>query len=253
MAHQGNCSRSVGWIALSASYGRLLDGLDGAACLLLLGMTLLIGADVVSRNAGLGGIPWSGEVSEDILYLLTLLAAPWLLRQGQHIRVDILLRALPARLGWLLEWVGDLLGLACSLYFVWYGWKVLAASYTRPAPSPSRRWSRLNGGCWRRCPSRSCCSPSSSCSACTAWRVRARTAHGRGVGVMTPARAEAARAVRHDVAIGGAAAAGRIDGAVADRHAGGAVVRGHQHCRRLAVPRRRGRASRRSCATAWCR
>ena len=68
-------------------------------------------------------------MSEDILYLLTLLAAPWLLRQGQHIRVDILLRALPARIGWLLEWVGDVLGLACSLYFVWYGWKVLSASY----------------------------------------------------------------------------------------------------------------------------
>ncbi len=120
---------------LSRVYGRLLDASMAAACLLLLGMTLLIGADVVGRNAGLGGIPWSGEVSEDILYLLTLLTAPWLLRQGQHIRVDILLRALPARLGWLLEWVGDLLGLACSLYFVWYGWKVLATSYTSGAIS----------------------------------------------------------------------------------------------------------------------
>jgi TRAP-type C4-dicarboxylate transport system permease small subunit len=60
---------------------------------------------------------------------MTLFAAPWLLRQGQHIRVDILLRALPLRIGWLFEWIGDLLGLACSLYFVWYGWKVLAASY----------------------------------------------------------------------------------------------------------------------------
>ena len=120
---------------LSRVYGRLLDVLMAAACLLLLAMTLLIGADVVGRNAGLGGIPWSGEISEDILYLLTLLTAPWLLRQGQHIRVDILLRALPARLGWLLEWLGDLLGLACSVYFVWYGWKVLAASYTAGAIS----------------------------------------------------------------------------------------------------------------------
>ena len=120
---------------LSRLYGRLLDASMATACLLLLAMTLLIGADVVGRNAGLGGIPWSGEISEDILYLLTLLTAPWLLRQGQHIRVDILLRALPVRLGWLLEWVGDLLGLACSLYFVWYGWKVLAASYTSAAIS----------------------------------------------------------------------------------------------------------------------
>jgi len=114
---------------LSFAFGRLLDGLMLAACLLLLAMAFIIGADVVLRNAGLGGIAWSGEVSEDILYLLTLLSAPWLLRQGQHIRVDILLRALPLRLGWLCEWAGDLLGLACSLYFIWYGWKVLAASY----------------------------------------------------------------------------------------------------------------------------
>ena len=114
---------------LSQAYGRVLDGLMLIACLLLLGMTLLIGADVVTRNLGLGGIAWSGEVSEDILYLLTLLAAPWLLRQGQHIRVDILLRALPARTGWLLEWVGDVVGLACSLYFIWYGSKVVVASY----------------------------------------------------------------------------------------------------------------------------
>jgi TRAP-type C4-dicarboxylate transport system permease small subunit len=120
---------------LSRVYGRLLDVLMAAACLLLLAMTLLIGADVIGRNAGAGGIPWSGEVSEDILYLLTLLTAPWLLWQGQHIRVDIMLRALPARLGWLLEWLGDILGFACSLYFVWYGWKVLATSYASGAIS----------------------------------------------------------------------------------------------------------------------
>jgi TRAP-type C4-dicarboxylate transport system permease small subunit len=114
---------------LSSAYGRVLDGLMVVACLLLLAMALLIGADVATRNTGLGGIPWSNEASEYVLYLLTLLSAPWLLRQSQHIRVDILLRALPPRVGWTLEWVGDLLGLACSLYFVWYGMRVLAASY----------------------------------------------------------------------------------------------------------------------------
>jgi len=120
---------------MSAAFGWLLDRLMGLAGFLLLAMTFLIGADVVTRNTGLGGIPWSNEVSEDILYLLTLLSAPWLLRQGQHIRVDIVLRALPPRVGWALEWAGDTLGLACSLYFVWYGWKVLAASYRAGAVS----------------------------------------------------------------------------------------------------------------------
>jgi TRAP-type C4-dicarboxylate transport system permease small subunit len=99
------------------------------ASAMVLIMTLLIGTDVGLRNAGLGGVAWSNEASEYMLYLITLLSAPWLLRQGKHIRIDIVLRALPPRVGWALEWVGDLLGLLCSLYFVWYGMKVLVASY----------------------------------------------------------------------------------------------------------------------------
>jgi TRAP-type C4-dicarboxylate transport system permease small subunit len=114
---------------LSAAYGRVLDAMMFVACVLLLAMALLIGADVATRNLGLGGIPESNELCEDILYLLTLLSAPWLLRQSQHIRVDIVLRALPPRVGWLMGWIGDVLGFACSVYFVWYGWEVMAASY----------------------------------------------------------------------------------------------------------------------------
>ena len=116
-------------------YGRLLDALLLLACLLLLIMTLLIGADVLLRNVGLGGIAPSNELSEDIIYLLTLLAAPGLLRQGQHIRVDIVLRVLPDKVGWLLEWLGDILGLICCLYFVWYGARVVAASFASGALS----------------------------------------------------------------------------------------------------------------------
>ena len=48
-------------------------------------------------------------------------AAPWLLREGQHIRVDIVLRALPPRVGLACEWIADVLGLACCLVMVWYG------------------------------------------------------------------------------------------------------------------------------------
>ena len=115
---------------LSEWYGRLLNALVVVACLLLLVMTLMIGADVVSRNIGGGGVAVSNELSEDILYLMTLLAAPWLLRQGQHIRVDIILRALPVRVAWVLEWDGDIVGFFCCIYFVWYGWLVTIASYT---------------------------------------------------------------------------------------------------------------------------
>jgi TRAP-type C4-dicarboxylate transport system permease small subunit len=120
---------------LSHWFGRLLEALLLVACLLLLVMTLLIGADVLLRNIGMGGIAPSNEISEDIIYLVTLLAAPALLRHGQHIRVDIVLRALPAKVGWLLEWLGDLLGIVCCCYFVWYGLRVVAASFSSGALS----------------------------------------------------------------------------------------------------------------------
>ena len=115
---------------LSEWYGRLLNALVVVACLLLLVMTIMIGADVVSRNIGGGGVAVSNELSEDILYLMTLLAAPWLLRQGQHIRVDIILRALPVRAAWVLEWVGEIVGFFCCSYCVGYGWLITAASYS---------------------------------------------------------------------------------------------------------------------------
>jgi TRAP-type C4-dicarboxylate transport system permease small subunit len=114
---------------LSDGYGRLLEWLMLTACMLLLAITLLIGLDVLLRNIGLGGIPQSNELSEDALYLVTILAAPGLLRRSQHIRVDILLRVIPPRVAWALEWFGDGVGLICCAFFAWYGLRVTLASY----------------------------------------------------------------------------------------------------------------------------
>jgi TRAP-type C4-dicarboxylate transport system permease small subunit len=114
---------------LSRIYGRLLDGMVLAACFILLAMTFTIGFDVLLRNVGAGGIPPSNEMSEYGLYLTTILAAPGLLRRGQHIRIDIVLRMLPPRVAWILEWLGDIVGMICCWFFVWYGVRVTMASY----------------------------------------------------------------------------------------------------------------------------
>ena len=120
---------------LSDLYGRLLDTMLAIACVLLLGMTLLIGADVLLRNVGAGGIPPSNELSEYGLYLSTILAAPGLLRRGQHIRVDIILQMMRPRLAWYFEWIGDIVGIVCCFLFVWYGVRVTFASYAAGAVS----------------------------------------------------------------------------------------------------------------------
>ena len=120
--------------SLSAAWGRLLEALAFAACAVVLAMTLMICADVLLRNVrlipGVQGLAWSNEASEWMLYLVTMLAAPWLLRRGQHIRVDIVLRVLPPRIGWYCEWVADAIGFACCLAMAYYGMHAVAASFT---------------------------------------------------------------------------------------------------------------------------
>lgn len=118
---------------LSHAYGRFLASLALLGCAILLAMMFIIVADVALRNLAIPGLPqglaWSNEISELMLYLITMCVAPWLLRQGQHIRVDIVLQALPPRLAWYFEWVGDLIGLACCIVIAWYGTQAAWSSY----------------------------------------------------------------------------------------------------------------------------
>ena len=119
--------------SISDLYGSLLEKLFLVACGILFVMMLMICADVLLRNVplvkSLHGLSWADEVSEYMLYLITMLAAPWLLRQSRHIRVDIMLRALPAKVGWYCEWLTDAVAFTCCAIMVVYGAEAAYASY----------------------------------------------------------------------------------------------------------------------------
>jgi TRAP-type C4-dicarboxylate transport system permease small subunit len=91
------------------------------AAWLLLAMVALVTADIVLRNVARTGFSWANEITEYALYLITLLTAPWLLRRGQHVRIDMMLATVPPRLAWLMEALADIVGFAASLVLVWYG------------------------------------------------------------------------------------------------------------------------------------
>jgi TRAP-type C4-dicarboxylate transport system permease small subunit len=128
--------RPGGAAALEARFGALIEGLALLASAALLAMVAIICADVLTRNVAIPGVPrgvaWSNEVSELLLYAITLLAAPWLLREGRHIRVDIVLRVLPRRTAYACEWIADALGVVSCLWMVVYGgsatWKSAQSS-----------------------------------------------------------------------------------------------------------------------------
>ena len=102
-------------LRLSAAFERLLNALAFLAALVLLAMVILVTADIVLRNLTRTGFPWSNEVSEYALYLITLMTAPWLLRRGQHVRVDLMLAMAPVRIAYAMEAASDMLGIAVCL------------------------------------------------------------------------------------------------------------------------------------------
>lgn len=111
----------------------LFEKLIGFWCTLFglaLGLIIaLICLDVALRDLGLGSLPWLIELSEYLMYAGTFLAAPWVLRQGSHVRVDMLFVALPRRLAVRLEQAVDLLGCAISLVLLYYGSAVVADAW----------------------------------------------------------------------------------------------------------------------------
>jgi TRAP-type C4-dicarboxylate transport system permease small subunit len=105
-------------------FGKLLNALAVAAALTLLAMVVMVTADILLRNLTRTGFAWSNEVSEYALYVITLLTAPWLLRCGQHVRVDLVLTLVPVRVAWLMEAAGDVIGFAVCLIMMRYGFKM---------------------------------------------------------------------------------------------------------------------------------
>jgi TRAP-type C4-dicarboxylate transport system permease small subunit len=105
---------------LSNLYGKLLDALAAVAALLLLAMVLVVTGDIVLRNVANTGFVWANEVSEYALYLITVLTAPWLLRRGQHVRLDLVLTAVPKRVAFIMEAIGDMAGFVVCLAMIRY-------------------------------------------------------------------------------------------------------------------------------------
>ena len=106
---------------LSHLYGKLLNMMAVLAALLLLAMVIIITGDILLRNLFVKGFLWANEVSEYALYLITLFTAPWLLRRGQHVRLDLLLTAMPKGKAWILEAIGDIAGFVVCLIMIRYG------------------------------------------------------------------------------------------------------------------------------------
>jgi TRAP-type C4-dicarboxylate transport system permease small subunit len=106
---------------------RLLERVSGAlatasiavAAVALLGMALMITANVVLRALDAEQIRGVDELSGFLLLLVVFLPAADVMRRGEHINVDIVTRRLPGRVAATLRLIAYLIGLVFVGVFCW--------------------------------------------------------------------------------------------------------------------------------------
>ncbi|MFW3613977.1 TRAP transporter small permease [Billgrantia antri] len=105
---------------LQKAYHLMMQACGLAAGSIIGIVSIVIVLNVLSRNLGFGSIYGTVEGSEYAIAAATFLAAPWVLYHGAHVRVDLLLQALPNAYGRYLEMGITLLGAMVCLCFGYY-------------------------------------------------------------------------------------------------------------------------------------
>lgn len=109
---------------LLRTFDRLLDLTGLISGLLILVAVVIVSAEVVSRHYFSSPFPWTTEVTQLILVYATFLGAAWLWRDDGHVRVDLLLRALPPRARRIILAVGTVVVVAASGVMAYYAGRV---------------------------------------------------------------------------------------------------------------------------------
>ncbi len=112
-------------------FDRLLEACAALAAFILAAIVAGIAVNVFTRNAL--GAPIYGllDLVEYGLLLVTFLGAPWVLRQGAHVVVDLLIGALPPAPARLLARAMAAVGLCATLVMIWYAWEAVSVSFAR--------------------------------------------------------------------------------------------------------------------------
>lgn len=116
---------------LTRLYDLALYGMALIAALTLVWLMVSVVVSVAMRNLGLQPFAWLFTSAEYGLLYMTMLGAPWLVREKGHVHIELVTAALPARLR---RAVSRLVAGACvavSLMLAWYGLELVLTNLER--------------------------------------------------------------------------------------------------------------------------
>jgi TRAP-type C4-dicarboxylate transport system permease small subunit len=107
----------------------LIDTLALVAGALLCALVVLILVDVVARYLRWFSLAWGLEASEYMLYAITFLGAPWVLREQGHIAIELVVERLSAVARRRARRATDALGALVCAALLYFACRVLWQSY----------------------------------------------------------------------------------------------------------------------------
>lgn len=112
---------------LDRAFGAFCHALGNLIGIIIGLFALTIVVDLVMRLAGLGSLPGMQEIIEYFLFAGVFLGAPWVLRLGAHVRVDLIASAINGTgAGRVIDRLLDLAGLLVCLVMLYYGLEAAA-------------------------------------------------------------------------------------------------------------------------------
>lgn len=106
-------------------FDRLIDALAVVAGALLFGLVLLICLDVTARSLRLFATPWTLDIAQYALYVITFFGAPWVLREGGHISIEIFVERLPPGAQRTVRRLTHVIGaLVCAVLLYFASWEL---------------------------------------------------------------------------------------------------------------------------------
>lgn len=114
---------------LDAAFGRLYEIIGTLVGISIAGFVIAIAVDLFLRLFKIGTLAGVQELIEYTLFTGVFLTAPWLLRLGAHVRVDLLLSNLPRKALILFERIIDVIGIIICLAMAWFSWINLSNSW----------------------------------------------------------------------------------------------------------------------------
>ncbi len=122
-------------------FQKIIDGISdicfGLSFATLAFITLLVCADVFLRLFFDKSITWTTEISEALILYMTFLGTEKVLREDNHVKVDILTSRLSEKTRRILNIVSACMGLVVSLFFLIFGTITAWSFYRRGIYNPS--------------------------------------------------------------------------------------------------------------------